>query len=265
MRMDAPIKHRCLAAGETARDPLRSCNRRETKSEWEQVCQWDTDCLPPPPAAPPRTAFIGQTCRWHGYTVSNMGSRTHMKALKPYTDCESGDTHHPNSPSFIQPRPPHHCQRHTCPRRSSDWYVSPYLHSMTPETGNNFKSSSLWFSLTESVLEGRPLMPSSRPKKIIERVLTQPHAVFPRVYTAWIITEVLTRCSLLGCSSNITSEPSGDPVWKTGLDSMHTVRSPHRLFTLWCVAKSELFIYADTHTHTHTVSTPASSISVTLA
>lgn len=33
MRMDTPIKHRCLAAGEKARDPLCSSNRQETKSK----------------------------------------------------------------------------------------------------------------------------------------------------------------------------------------------------------------------------------------
>lgn len=69
--MDAPIKHRCLAAGEKARDPLCSSNRQETKSEWEQVCQWDTDCLPPPP---PRPALIGLTRCWHSYTLSNMAA-----------------------------------------------------------------------------------------------------------------------------------------------------------------------------------------------
>lgn len=33
MRMDAPIKPRCLAAGEKATDPLCSSNRQGTKSE----------------------------------------------------------------------------------------------------------------------------------------------------------------------------------------------------------------------------------------
>lgn len=73
MRKDTPTQHRCLAAGDKTRDPLCSSNRQETKSEWEQVCQWDSES-PPATHPPPRPAFIGLTCRWHSYTVTNMAA-----------------------------------------------------------------------------------------------------------------------------------------------------------------------------------------------